>query len=155
MSQGHAPGGQNQFGVNVFAHGPAGEAAAVKVQNAGQIEPAFLGGDIGDVPKPDLVGRAGGGQIGQAIGGDGLVVIAVGGADAEAAFGASTEALQAHETGNAMAAISVAGPAQRFLNAGAAVGLAALLMNLDDLLGQAPIFQGARAGLGLAVLNQS
>src|ERR1039458_2383180 len=50
-----------------------------------------------------------------------------------------------------MAAISVAGLAQRFLNAGAAVGLAALLMTLADLLGQAPIFQGARAGLGWVV----
>ena len=50
-----------------------------------------------------------------------------------------------------MAAISVAGLAQGFLNAGAAVGLAALLMNLDDLLGQTFVFLGARAGPGLAV----
>ena len=89
MSQGHAPSGQNQFGVDVFAHGPAGEPAAVKVQNAGQIEPAFLGGDIGDVTEPDLVGSAGSGQIGQGVGGNGRVVVAVGRTDPEPAFGAS------------------------------------------------------------------
>src|SRR5208283_4541976 len=47
--------------------------------------------------------------------------------------------------------MNVASLAQGFLNAGAAVGLAALLMNPDNLLGQTLIFQGARAGLGLAV----
>src|SRR5208283_4657860 len=47
--------------------------------------------------------------------------------------------------------MNVASLAQRLLNTGAAVGLAALLMNLDNLLGQALIFLGARAGLGLAV----
>jgi len=138
--------------VSIFSlSGPAGQSATVKVQDARQIEPAFLGGDIGDVPQPDLVGRTGGGQIGQAIGGDGLVVIAVGGADPEAALGASTEGLAGSLNGQAVTTISVAGLAQRFLNAGAAVGLAAVLMNLGNLLGQALIFQGARTGLGLAV----
>ena len=96
MSQSHSPSGQDQFGVDVFAHSPAGEAAAVQVHDASQIEPAFLGCHVGDVPEPDLVGGAGRGQVRQAIGGDGLVVVAVGGADTEPAFGASTQALQAH-----------------------------------------------------------
>src|SRR5271169_1971832 len=96
MSQGHSPSGQDQFGIDVFAHGPAGEPTAVKVQNASQVEPAFLGGHAGDISEPDLVGDAGSGQVRQAIGGDGLVVVAVGGADPEAAFGASTQALLAH-----------------------------------------------------------
>src|SRR5208282_3313619 len=74
----HAPSGQDQFGVAVFAHGPAGNAAAVQVQNARQIEPTFLGGHAGNVSEPDLVGSAGSGQLRQAIGGDGLVVVAVG-----------------------------------------------------------------------------
>ena len=45
----------------------------------------------------------------------------------------------------------MAGLVQRHLNAGAAVGLAALLVNSDNQKGQARIFLGARAGLGLAV----
>ena len=54
-SQSHVPSSQNQFGVNIFAHGPAGEPTAVKVQNALQIEPALFGGDLSEVPQPDLV----------------------------------------------------------------------------------------------------
>src|ERR1039458_10309426 len=50
-----------------------------------------------------------------------------------------------------MATISVTGFVQRHLNAGAAVGLTALLVNPDNQQGQARIFLGARAGLGLAV----
>ena len=50
-----------------------------------------------------------------------------------------------------MATISVAGFVQRHLNAGAAVGLAALLVDLDNQKSQARIFPGARAGLGLTV----
>src|ERR1035438_4159177 len=83
MSQGHPPSGQDQFGVDVFAHGPSGEAAAVQIHDASQIEPAFLGRYVSDVPEPDLVGGAGSGQVRQAIGGDGLVVVAVGGADTD------------------------------------------------------------------------
>src|ERR1039458_8806885 len=71
-------------------------ASAVEVQNAGQVEPTLLGLDVSDVANPDLVGRTRSGQIGQAVGGNGLVVVAVGRTDPEPAFGASTEALLAH-----------------------------------------------------------
>jgi len=96
LSQGHAPSGQDKFGVDVFTHGPACQVSAVKVQNAGQVQPALVGGYIANVPKPDLVGGARRGQERQAIEGNGLVVVAVGGADSEPNFGASTEALLAH-----------------------------------------------------------
>jgi hypothetical protein len=47
--------------------------------------------------------------------------------------------------------MSVAGLSQDYLNARAAVGLAALPMDLDNLLEQARILLGPWAGLGLAV----
>ena len=47
--------------------------------------------------------------------------------------------------------MSVASLAQDHLNAGAAVGLAALFMDPDNLLNQTRICLGARAELGLAV----
>src|ERR1035441_1541925 len=50
-----------------------------------------------------------------------------------------------------MATISVTGFVQCRLHAGTAVGLAALLVDLDNQQSQARIFLGARAGLGLAV----
>ena len=72
MSLGHPPGGQDQWGVDMLAHGPTGQAAAVKVEDAGQVEPAFFGGDVGNVADPDLVGGARRGQFREAIGGDRL-----------------------------------------------------------------------------------
>ena len=56
----------------------------------------MLGGDVRDVAAPDLLGRTGTRQIGRVVGGDGLVVVAVGGADPEPTFGAPTEALLTH-----------------------------------------------------------
>src|SRR5450432_1297497 len=50
-----------------------------------------------------------------------------------------------------MAAMSAASFAQYFLNAWAAVSVATVLMDLDNLLDQLGIFLGARAGLCLAV----
>ena len=68
----------------MFAHGPADDLAAVKVEDGGEIKPAFLSFDIGDVGHPDLVGSGSLGGFGQAVGRDGMVVLAVGGLDAVA-----------------------------------------------------------------------
>ena len=134
-----------QRGVDVLAHGPANEPAAVEVQDAGQIEPAFLGGNIGDVREPDLVGSSGLGSFGQAVGGDGLVVVTVGGLDPIAALLAAAQAGLLHEAGDAVAAVAASLFAQLIDDARAAVGLAALGMNRFDLLGQGLIGQRARA----------
>ena len=87
MSLSHVPGRQDELGVNVLVHGPTDKATAVEVHNAGQIEPAFVGANVGNVADPDLVGSSGGGQLGQAIRSNRLVMVAIGGADLEAAFG--------------------------------------------------------------------
>ena len=60
MSQRHAPGRQDQLGVDVWVHGPADDPSAVEVHDAGQIEPTFFGGDVSDVGDPDLIGGVGG-----------------------------------------------------------------------------------------------
>ena len=79
-------------------------------------------------------------------------MVAIRGAHPEAAFGATAEALLAHQAGDAVAAIHVTGARQRRLNPGAAVGLAAGRMGLDNALDQLGVFPGAPAGLGLPVL---
>jgi len=79
-------------------------------------------------------------------------MVAIGGANPEAAFGTATEALLAHQAGDAVAAIRVAGACQLGLNPGAAVGLAAGRMELDNVLDQLGIFLGAPAGVGLPVV---
>jgi len=96
MSLGHVPSGQDELGVDRLVHRPADDPAAVGVHNPGQVEPAFLGGDVGDVAEPDLIESARSGPFGQAIGSDRLVVVAVGGGDSEPSFRASTEAVLTH-----------------------------------------------------------
>ena len=81
------------MGVDVWVHGPADDSTAVEVHDASLVEPAFLGGDVSDVCDPDLIGSARGGPIGQAMGGDGLVVVTVGRVDPEPTLGAAPEAL--------------------------------------------------------------
>jgi hypothetical protein len=44
----------------MIRHRPADDPAAVEVHNGGQIEPALIGLDIGDVGEPDPVRRSGG-----------------------------------------------------------------------------------------------
>ena len=72
---GHLPSRQDQPGVDVLVDRPADDSAAVAIHDAGQVKPAFPGRNVGDVAEPDLVSRSGGGQLSQAIGRNGLVVV--------------------------------------------------------------------------------
>jgi len=103
MEQRHGQRVEHQGRIHAFAHGPADDFAAVEVQDGGQVKPAFLGLDRGDVRRPKLVGRGGLGRLCQAVGGDGLVVVAIGGLDTIAALLAATQALFLHEPGDAVA----------------------------------------------------
>jgi hypothetical protein len=75
----HPKGCERRFGAQMIAHRPADDPAAVEVHDGGQVEPALVGFDVGDVSKPDPVrGRCGKVAIEQ-IGRDRQVVPAVGG----------------------------------------------------------------------------
>jgi len=146
MEQRHGQGLENQSSVDAFAHGPADNLAAVEVQDGGHIKPAFPGLDTGDVHDPNLIGGGGLGGGRQTIGRDGVVVVAVGGADAVAAPLAATEARCLHESGDAFAAMAVALLPQDLLHPRAAVSLAALGVNGLDGARQLLIGLGAWAG---------
>jgi len=90
-----------------------------------------------------LIGGAGSRQFGQPIGGDGLIMAAVGGAHTEPALTATPKTLLAHQSGDAVATMHVAGLPQRLLHPRTAVSLAAGLMNANNLLLEAGISQGA------------
>jgi hypothetical protein len=62
MSLSHVPSRQDELGVNVLVHGPA-DATAVEVHHAGQIKPAFVGVDVGDVADPIWSGAVGAGGL--------------------------------------------------------------------------------------------
>src|SRR5467141_2675566 len=77
---GHRYGRQWQFGAQMIRHLPADDLAAVEVQDRGQIEPALISLDVGDVGEPDPVRRGGGEVAVEQVRGDREVVTAVGGA---------------------------------------------------------------------------
>lgn len=90
--------------------------------------------------------------MGQTVGGDGLVMVAVGGLDAVAPALAATEARFLHEPGNAVTPMAFSGLAQFPHQTRAAVGLAAALMDQLYLPGQLLILRGARAGRSAPLL---
>jgi hypothetical protein len=56
----HAQRISDQAGLHVRLHAPAHHLTAKQVNDRCQIQPAFVGGDVGDVAGPRLVGRLGG-----------------------------------------------------------------------------------------------
>ena len=55
----HPQGRQGQVGAQMVRHRPADNPAAVQIHDGGQIEPALIGLDVGDIGEPDLVRSSG------------------------------------------------------------------------------------------------
>ena len=53
----HAQSIRDQTGLHVRLHAPAHHLLAEEVDHGSQVQPAFTGGDVGDVAAPDPVGR--------------------------------------------------------------------------------------------------
>ena len=68
------PGGQGR------AASPTDNPAAVGIHHCGHREPAFVGWNVGDVGAPNFVNGLGWSAVLEQIWGDGIIVIAVGGA---------------------------------------------------------------------------
>ena len=56
--EGHDQGVDDQVGVGRVGHGPADHSAAVEVDDAGEVEPALLGAELGHVGRPELIGSS-------------------------------------------------------------------------------------------------
>src|SRR3954447_25977935 len=63
----------------MIRHRPADDLAAVQIHDSGQIKPALIGLDVGDVGQPDLVRRGGAEVPLDQVRRDREVVTAVGG----------------------------------------------------------------------------
>ncbi|GAA2104376.1 hypothetical protein GCM10009801_79960 [Streptomyces albiaxialis] len=61
LMAGRARGIDDQAGAQVIGGGPAHDAGGGDVDDGSQVEPAFVGGDVGDVAAPAGVG---GGRVG-------------------------------------------------------------------------------------------
>ena len=100
--QGAAQGTGDDLGVEGVGELPAEDGAAVEIEDDGQVEPAFVGGDVGDVA--DEVGARRGGrlglgeQVGRRMGG----VIGARCFWSEGLSGPCAQAARAHEAGDAI-----------------------------------------------------
>lgn len=75
---------------HALVHRVADDLAGTHVLELGQIEPALVGADIGEIGEPDLVGRAGGEVLLQEVVGHEQRVLGVRG-DAKAALLPATQ----------------------------------------------------------------
>src|ERR1700731_1877476 len=88
----------------MIRHRPADDLAAVEVHDRGQIDPALIGLDVGDVGEPYLVRRGGDEVALEQVRGDREVVPAVGGAHPSWPRHDGPDTVAAHQSLNATAA---------------------------------------------------
>src|SRR6266576_3459052 len=102
LAESHAQGGNNQWSIEAWTHGPANDAAREEIQDRDQIQPTLAGEDAGRIGGPNLIGSLEDEAL-DAIWRDGSTVAAVG--SGSSIFGTlpGEEALLAHEAGNAVA----------------------------------------------------
>ena len=146
---------QNETGLQVVSGGPADDLAGEQIDLCGEEEHAFLSGNVSDVGNPDLAGLGGRRKSQQALRGRSATVRAVGGARDEAAFLIRTQALLAHESGDAAAAATVSTCEQILAQSWSAVGLAALAESRRDLGGEQLVLLAARTVIFSKVVVES
>src|ERR1043166_1673654 len=152
VTQGHIERAEYQRCVDVLAHRPADNPPTVKVHNGSDVDPARGTAHVGDVGHPELIGPAGNRLGGQAVGRDGLVVLAVGGYNAIALLLAATQTLCAHEARNAIAPMPLTLATQVHVHPRCAVGLPAFIVDSHDLGPELLLFQGARSRAAFSLL---
>jgi len=127
MSQSHLESAGSEAGLEIILHGPADNLAAVKIHDAGEVEKALGGAQVSDVTDPDLIDGAGRWSFGEPIGRDGLIMVAIGGANAKGAAASSGQALLAHESFNGFVITAMAALFEQVSEAGTAISAFELL----------------------------
>lgn len=122
-----------------------------RMQGGGQVEPSFLGVDVGDVPHPLLIGARRRGCLGQVIGCDGQIMFAVRGDHSIAFLLPAAEPFFAHDPRYSIAPVAGSRAGECLANARAAIGLAAFLMQFNHLGAQELLFASAGTRLILTL----
>src|SRR3979409_2446484 len=126
----------------MIAHRPADDLAAVEVHDGGQIEPALIGLDVGDIGEPDLVRRGGGEVPLEQVRRDREIVTAVGGAHPPRSRHDGSDTVTAHQSLDATAAHPAALGPQLGMNARAAIASAGVAVNPLDIVDERTIGAG-------------
>src|ERR1700692_759395 len=129
----------------MIAHRPADDLSAVQIHHGGQIEPALVGLDVGDVGEPDLVRRGGDEVALKQVRRDREVVTAVGGAHPSWPRHDGPDTVAAHQSLDTTATGSAALRAHRGMHARAAIAAIGLAVTPLDLVDELTIGGGSRA----------
>src|SRR5204863_2070863 len=117
---GHPQGCQRKLSAQMIAHGPADDPTAVQVHDGGEVEPALIGLDVGDVGEPYLIWCGSGEAALQQVRGDRQVVTAISRLHPSWPGHDGANAVSAHQSLNASAACPASLGSQRGMDAGAA-----------------------------------
>src|ERR1700732_3137694 len=129
----------------MIAHRPADDLAAVQVPDGGQIEPALIGFDVGDVGEPDPVRRGDGEVALEQVRGNREVVAAVGGAHPSWPRHDGPDTVTAHQSLDATATHPAALGPQFGMDARAAIASACVAMDPLDVVDEVTIGGGSPA----------
>ena len=78
MHQGHCQGRGYKLGAKMMRKGPTDDSPTVKIHDDRQVQPAFLGLDIGDIAGPKLIASAGCRQLGKSMRRDRFIMGTIG-----------------------------------------------------------------------------
>ena len=123
LAEGHVQGVQNQLGSQMVGHRPADDPAAPDIHDDRQIEKSRRGRDVGDVGDPQLV-RAGCLEVALHQIGRGSCLFVALRRDLIAAPAAGADQTgRAHQPGNPLAAVPLAGGPQLGMDTRCPIGL--------------------------------
>jgi len=100
VGQGHFQGFDAEIRVQGVLHAPADDLSAEQVDDAGQVEEAFIGGDVGDIGGPFLIGCGGVEFAVEPVLEYRMRMIGIGGGDAELFADDAGDAVFLHSSGD-------------------------------------------------------
>ena len=122
-----------QDALQPLGHRPADDLHRGQILDGGEVEPAFVSWDVGDVSEPDRIGRGGFEVAVEQIGRDRMGVAAVGGDRRPPPASRWTNAVLSHELGDRVLRDAKAAGLQLGMDPRCAVAPFALLEYLPDL----------------------
>ncbi len=128
LPQGHAQGGDGEWGIEDRTHGPADHPPAADIEDCDQIQPALAGENAGGIGDPDLVGTTDFEAL-ETVRCDRSTMAAIGGGVTILGALAGKEAFGTHEPGDA---VTPPGATERTGESRAAISLTAARELLSD-----------------------
>src|SRR6266550_5038773 len=129
----------------MICHRPTDDFAAVEIHDGGQIKPALIGLDVGDVGEPDPVRRGGDEVALEQVRGDREVVTAVGGAHPSWPRHDGPDTVAAHQSLDTTKARPAALSPQFGMDARAAIAAACVAVDPLDVVDELTVGGGSRA----------